>query len=103
MVTIDEFVQELEQEAQTTRRVLERVPDDQLTWRPHAKARTLGELAMHVAIIPGALAEFIGGPSPAPLPKFVDPTLDNVAQLLPALDESLQNAKKVLSGLDESK
>ena len=35
MAMIDAFLQELEQEAQTTRRVLERVPEDQLGWRPH--------------------------------------------------------------------
>jgi len=103
MVTIDDFLQELNQEAQTTRRVLERVPEDRLSWRPHAKARTLGELAMHVAIIPGALAEFIGSPSPAQLPKFTDPTLERAADLLPALDDSLGTAKKVLSGMDEAK
>ncbi len=40
MALIDGMLQELEQEAQTTRRVLERVPDNQLAWRPHAKART---------------------------------------------------------------
>ena len=57
MVTIEELLQELEQETLTTRRVLERVPNNQLTWRPHEKARTLGELAMHVAIVPGVTLE----------------------------------------------
>ena len=51
MALIDGMLQELEQEAQTTRRVLERVPDNQLGWRPHQKARTLGELALHVATV----------------------------------------------------
>jgi len=31
--------------------------DDRLGWRPHAKARALGELALHVAMVPGAVAE----------------------------------------------
>jgi hypothetical protein len=53
MAIIDGLLQELEQEAKTTRRVLERVPDNHLTWRPHPKARTLGDLALHIAIIPG--------------------------------------------------
>ena len=53
MALIDVMLQELELEAQTTRRVLERVPDNHLEWRPHAKARTLGQLALHVAIVPG--------------------------------------------------
>ena len=44
MVTIEDLLQELEQEAQTTRRVLERVPDDRLDWRPHDKSLTLGQL-----------------------------------------------------------
>ena len=56
MALIDGMLQELEQEAQTTRRVLERVPDNQLAWRPHQKARTLGELALHVAMVPGGVA-----------------------------------------------
>ena len=37
MVTIEELLQELEQETLTTRRVLERVPNNQLTWRPTKK------------------------------------------------------------------
>ena len=52
MPMIDGMIRELEQEALTTRRVLERVPQDKLGWRPHPKSRTLGELALHVAIHP---------------------------------------------------
>lgn len=44
---------ELEQETQSTRRALERVPDAHLSWRPHPTSMTLGELALHVATIPG--------------------------------------------------
>ena len=103
MVTTDELMKELDQEAQTTRRVLARVPNEKLTWRPHKKARTLGELAMHVAIIPGALAELIGSPSPAQMPDFKDPILDSTTDLLPKLEESLKKAKTVLQGMDEAK
>ena len=52
MATIAELLQELEQEAPTTRRVLERVPEDQLGWKPHEKSMTLGRLAAHVAELP---------------------------------------------------
>ncbi|MBX7043982.1 MAG: DinB family protein [Ignavibacteria bacterium] len=44
---------ELEQEAQSTRKMLERLPADKLTWKPHEKSMTLGRLAMHLAEIPG--------------------------------------------------
>ncbi len=103
MTRADGFLRELEQEAQTTKRVLERVPGDKLEWRPHEKARTLGELAMHVAVVPGAVAELFARPSPAQMPQFADPPLKNSADLLPALDESLAKAKKVLSGMDDAK
>lgn len=44
---------ELQYEAATTRRMLERVPPASLTWKPHEKSRTLGETAAHIAHLPG--------------------------------------------------
>ena len=38
MAMTDAFLQEIDQEAKTTRRVLERVPADRLGWRPHPKS-----------------------------------------------------------------
>jgi hypothetical protein len=49
----------LEREAETTRRVLERVPEEKLTWRPHVKSMSLGQLALHVATLPGMVAGII--------------------------------------------
>jgi uncharacterized damage-inducible protein DinB len=46
------FLPELEHEMAGTRRVLERVPDEHLDWRPHEKSFTLRELANHVATLP---------------------------------------------------
>ena len=56
MSAIEMLLQELEQEAQTTRRVLERVPDDRLAWKPHDKSMSLGQLALHIASMQGAIA-----------------------------------------------
>ena len=102
MAMIDGMLQELDQEARTTRRVLERVPENQLAWRPHQKARTLGELAMHVAMVPGAVAELISSPSPAQVPTFVDPSLNSASELIPALDQSIGKARRALSGMDDA-
>ena len=102
MSLIDGMLLELEQEAQTTRRVLERVPDEQLAWRPHEKARTLGELALHVAIVPGGVAELVASESPAQAPQFNDPRPESAAELLPALDESIAKAKRLLGGMDDA-
>jgi uncharacterized damage-inducible protein DinB len=102
MALIDGMLAELEQEAQTTRRVLERVPNNQLAWRPNEKARTLGELALHVAIVPGGVAELVASPSPAQAPQFTDPSPTNASELIPALDESIAKAKKALGGMDDA-
>ena len=102
MPLIDGMLQELEEEARTTQRVLERVPDKKLTWRPHEKARTLGELAMHVAMVPGAVAELIASPSPAQVPQFTDPTTHSASELVPVLEESIAKAKRVLGGVDDA-
>ena len=102
MALIDGMLQELEQETQTTRRVLERVPDHQLGWRPHEKARTLGELALHVAMVPGGVAELVASPSPAQAPRFTDPSPKSAAELIPALDQSIAKAKRMLGGMDDA-
>jgi uncharacterized damage-inducible protein DinB len=101
MALIDGMLQELEHEAQTTRRVLERVPNDQLTWRPHAKARTLGELALHIANVPGAVAALVAT-SPVQAPQFTDPSPAKAAELIPALDASISRAKSILGGMDDA-
>ncbi|HEU4479360.1 MAG TPA: DinB family protein [Pyrinomonadaceae bacterium] len=100
MALIDAMLQELEQEAETTRRVLERVPD-KLNWRPHEKARTLGELALHVAMVPGSVAEFVAAESPVQAPQFTDSSPKQASELVPALDESIAKAKKLLGGMDD--
>jgi uncharacterized damage-inducible protein DinB len=102
MALIDGMLQELEEEARTTRRVLERVPDDKLAWRPHPKARTLGELALHVAMVPGGVAELVASPSPAQVPDFADPSPKSASELIPALDQGIAKAKKALGGMDDA-
>jgi uncharacterized damage-inducible protein DinB len=102
MPLIEGLLQELEQEAQTTRRVLERVPDSKLSWRPHPKARTLGELALHVATVPGGVAALVSAPTPAQAPDFKDPAPKSASELIPALDQSIANVKKLLGSMDDS-
>jgi uncharacterized damage-inducible protein DinB len=103
MTIADSMLQELEQESQTTRRVLERVPTKHLAWRPHPKARTLGQLALHVAMVPGEVAALVTSPSPTQAPQFgEDPSPKDAADLLPALDQSIAKAKQLLSRSDDA-
>jgi uncharacterized damage-inducible protein DinB len=101
MSMIEALIQELEQEAATTRRVLERVPGDKLGWKPHEKSMSLGQLALHVATVPGFVAEATRQ-SPFEVPGFDQPSAGTSEELVPALDESVAKAKKVLSGLDDA-
>jgi uncharacterized damage-inducible protein DinB len=102
MTLIDGMLQELDQEAKTTRRVLERVPDHRLEWRPQGKARSLGQLALHVATVPGAVAELAAAPSPAQVPQFPDPSPKSAAELVPALEESIAKVKRALGGMNDA-
>ena len=52
MNMIDALLPEFDREMTTTRKVLERVPDESLGWKPHPKSFSLGELASHVAGLP---------------------------------------------------
>jgi len=47
------LIAELKNEAASTRKMLERVPDNLLGWKPHEKSYPLGKLAAHIADLPG--------------------------------------------------
>lgn len=53
MAMNEALIAELQMEAQSTRKMLERLPQDKLSWRPHEKSMSLGRLAQHLAEIPG--------------------------------------------------
>ena len=89
---------ELEQEAQATRRVLQRVPEDKLSWRPHPKSSSLGQLAMHVAIIP-SLGMRVLATDVFEAPEFAQPEARTAAELLSTLEESLAAARQFLTEL----
>ncbi len=94
---------EIAQEAATTKRVLERVPTDKLTWKPHPKSMSLGQLAMHVATIPAgicrlaAVDEFEINPA-----NFAPPVPKSSEEIIAALDTSVQAAQEFLGGVSES-
>jgi uncharacterized damage-inducible protein DinB len=52
MAVKDALLAEYDHEMAATRKVLERIPDDKLTWKPHDKSRSLGALGQHLAHLP---------------------------------------------------
>jgi uncharacterized damage-inducible protein DinB len=102
MKMIDVLLAEMDQEAQSTARVLERVPQAQLSWRPHAKSFSRGQLALHVATIPGNVAQLASQQTIPEPPQFIQAEAATSAELVPALKASLAKAREVLGGMDDA-
>jgi uncharacterized damage-inducible protein DinB len=103
MKIIDSLLAELEQEAETTRRVLARVPEKHLSWKPHPKSMSLGQLALHVATVPGNVAELAAVDTVPEPPSFVQAEAVTTAELGPSLTDSVAKAKRALGGFDDAR
>ena len=93
---------EFNDEIPATRRVLERVPADKLTWKPHEKSRTLGELALHVANLPGMAEKIVGHDefSPGGGPATV---VTRIEQIREAFDKSVAAGEQAMSSLTDER
>ncbi len=93
---------ELKRETGSTRRLLERVPADQLEWQPHPNSMTLGQLAFHLATIPGSISRMgsLDGIDVATV-DFTPANPPNAESLLPALESSVSEALAYLDSLGE--
>ncbi len=88
---------EFDQEAATTRRILERVPAKDAAWKPHPKSAALGDLAVHVANMASwigvalATTEFDLAVEPTPAP------FTTVEELLATFDRNVANSRAALA------
>lgn len=101
MPIADALVMEFDQEAKTTRRVLERVPGDKLSWRPHEKSMSLGQLALHVAAAPGNVAKLAAASVTTP-PSFKQPEAKTNAEILEAHDNGTAAARAAVAGWNDA-
>ena len=97
---MEPMLNELRHEAETTKRLLDRVPANKLDWRPHPKSMSLGQLALHVARIPGDLTRL------AQLDQFdaananFEPAMpESKAMVMSALNKGLSEASEYLAAL----
>jgi uncharacterized damage-inducible protein DinB len=98
----DSILMELEQEAQTTKRVLDRVPDNKLGWKPHAKSLSLGQLALHIASVPGSVAS-LAVPDTMEAPNFAWPDPKSRQEVLDTFSKSLESAKDTVKKMDDAR
>jgi uncharacterized damage-inducible protein DinB len=101
--TINALLAELEQEANATERVLARVPQEHLSWRPHPKSFSLGQLAMHVATIPGSVAQLASMDTFDAPPPAVQAESATASELVPTMKDSVAKARELLGGFDDAK
>ena len=96
------FLAEFEVQAPITRKFLERLPEDKLKWKPHAKSMTAGQLAYHLATVPGGIAQFVKN-NPAEAPKsFEFPQPASKSEILKAFDESVATVRSELPTFNDS-
>lgn len=101
MNRLERFALEIEREAEITRKMLDRVPDDKFEWRPHPKSMNIRELAGHVAEMPGWAAmvltteelDFAANP-------YTTPAVNNRAEVKAYHENSVSDA---LARLKEAK
>jgi uncharacterized damage-inducible protein DinB len=103
MSTINLLLKELDQEAQTTRKMLERVPTAYFTWQPHQKSMTIKQLATHIAELPGwvTMAVTTNGLDFAHNP-YKQEEVHNTEELLNYFERSLEDGRAHLVATRET-
>ncbi len=102
MNIIQLLLKEMDQEAQITRKMLERVPNDQYQWKPHEKSMSIQQLATHIAELPSWVTmtlntselDFANNP-------YQPRAINQTAELLAYFEESLADGHAHLSKASE--
>jgi uncharacterized damage-inducible protein DinB len=98
------LVPEFDSETATTRKVLERVPDDRIEWKPHEKSFPMGHLAQLVAMIPGWTSfvisknEFDIAPKEGPSAVY---KFQPVSEILALFDKGVAEARPLLAAVSD--
>jgi uncharacterized damage-inducible protein DinB len=104
MRLIDPLIMELDREAASTRKMLERVPEGKGDWKPHPKSMPLGKLSTHVATILSWSESLKGDGFDVGVDSVgVPPPPATTAELVALLDTTVGKAKETLNGLDDAK
>jgi uncharacterized damage-inducible protein DinB len=92
---------EFQQEMKTTRRLLERVPDQQGQWKPHAKSFALGHLAQLVSWMPGWITQALKH-TELDLGKAGGYTFERTDTLLASFDRNVRDAVAALEAATDA-
>jgi uncharacterized damage-inducible protein DinB len=102
MPLCQQLLAEFEEQVPITRKFLERLPEDKLTWRPHERSMSAGQLALHIAGVPGGVVRG-AQQNPAQAPDFgVIPQPESLQQVLDTFDQSVGTVRSVLPQFDDA-
>jgi uncharacterized damage-inducible protein DinB len=104
MSLIEFFLKQLNEESITTRKMLERVPNDKYDWQPHPKSMDIRRLATHIAELPTWITmalttdelDFENNP-------YAQKNVDNTSQLMDVFEKSLIDGRSQLIPANEGK
>lgn len=98
----DFLLPEYDHEMATTRKFLERVPEDRLAWKPHQKSSTLGQLSTHLSNIPMWIGDTIRKTeldiAPVGKPPYKEQEKRSRQELLAAFDKNVADGREALAG-----
>ncbi len=102
MLLAESILREFETQVPITRKFLERLPEDKLSWKPHQKSMSAGQLALHIALVPGSVVRG-AQQNPAQAPDFNNvPQPSNLREIQKGFEESIATVKSVLPQFDDA-
>lgn len=95
---------ELDQESKTTRKILERIPTEQLGYKPHEKSFTIGSLGAHVGELT-SWVDLIINTDELDFAKmnYTPPTINTTADIMKIFEDNLAKAKDILQNATNEK
>jgi uncharacterized damage-inducible protein DinB len=101
-MTISEMLlPEFDQEIANTRKILDCVPEEKFTWKPHEKSMALGRLASHLAEMPGWGVRVIEVDKLEMAPGSKPYVAASKAELLATLDKNAGAAREAIAGASD--
>jgi hypothetical protein len=101
MTISQSLLAEFEVQAPITRKYLERLPEDKLTWKPHERSMSAGQLAHHLAFVPGGVVRAVKI-NPAQAPDFNFPQPASRLEILKTFDDSIAAVRSELPKFDDA-
>jgi uncharacterized damage-inducible protein DinB len=98
------MLQEFRQEAAITKRVLDRVPADKLSWKPHPKSMSLGQLSLHLAAVPGTVSGILRQDSfDASKANFQPQSPQSLSEVFATYEQSIRDAEQFFTEMTDQK